>query len=127
MAKTMSNNRLFLKIIILFEWKTYRQYMCHKTSTANIGDLLTNKTLVNMCPNLHKLANICLCLPVSIASVERSFSQMKLIKSRLRSRLSEISLTQLMKIAIEGPDKLSESDIEQVISVWNRKPRRVSV
>ena len=31
------------------------------------------------------------------------------------------------EIAIEGPDKLSESDIEQVISIWNRKPRRVSV
>ena len=32
-----------------------------------------------------------------------SFSQMKLMKSQLRSRLSEISLTQLMKIVIEGP------------------------
>ena len=112
---------------VVFEWKTYRQYMSQKSSTANVGDLLTNETLVSMCPNLHKLANICLCLPVSTASVERSFSQMKLIKSRLRSRLSEISLTQLMKIAIEGPEKLSESDIEQIISVWNRKPRRVSV
>ena len=80
-----------------------------------------------MCPNLHKLANICLSLPVSTASVEHSFSQMKLIKSRLRSRLSEISLTQLMKIAIEGPDKLSECDIEEIITVWNRKPRRVSI
>ena len=56
---------------VLFEWKTYRQY------TANVGDLLTNETLVNMCPNLHKLTNICLCLPVSTASVEHSFSQMK--------------------------------------------------
>ena len=42
---------------------------------------------------------------------------MKLIKSRLRSRLSEISLTQLMKIAIEGPDKLTESDIEEITSL----------
>ena len=52
---------------------------------------------------------------------------MKLIKSRLRNHLSEISLTQLMKIAIEGPDILSESDIEEITSIWNRKPRRVSV
>ena len=59
---------------VVFEWKTYRQYMSQKSSTANVGDLLTNETLVSMCPNLHKLANICLCLPVSTASVERSFS-----------------------------------------------------
>ena len=26
-----------------------------------------------------------------------------------------------MKNVIEGPDKLSESDIEQVIRVWNRR------
>ena len=83
--------------------------MSQKSSTANVGDLLTNETLVNMCPNLHKLANICLCLPVSCLC------------------LSEISLTQLMKIAIEGPEKLSDNDIEQIISVWNRKARRVSV
>ena len=102
--------------------------MSQKSSTANVGDLLTNETLVTicMCPNLHKLTNICLCLPVSNASVEHSFSQMKLIKSRLRSCLSKISLTQLMKIAIKGSEKLSESDIEQIISVWNRKPRRVN-
>ena len=65
--------------------------------------VLTNETLVTMCLNFHKLANICLYLPFSTASVEHSFSQMKLIKSRLRSCLSEISLTQLMKIVIEGP------------------------
>ena len=98
-----------------------------KSASADTGDLVSNKTLVNMCPNLHKLANICLSLTVSTASVEHSFSQMKLIKSRLRSRLSEISLTQLMKITINGPDKPSECDIEEIITVWNRKPRRVAI
>ena len=57
--------------------------MSQKSSTANVGDLLTNKKLVTMCPNLHKLANICLWLPVSTTSVECNLSQMKLIKSRL--------------------------------------------
>ena len=42
-------------------------------------------------------------LPVGTATVERSFSQMKLIKTRLRSRLSDSNLEHLMKISIEDP------------------------
>ena len=46
-------------------------------------------------------------LPVRTTTVERSFSQMKLIKSRLGSRISDINLARLMHIAIEGPDSNS--------------------
>ena len=55
------------------------------------------------------ILNIMTAFPVGTASVERSFSQMKLIKSCLRSRLSDTNLEHLMKIAIEGPHL---SDIE---------------
>ena len=78
-------------------------------------------------PNLSTLGNICLSIPVSTASVERSFSQMKLLKTRLRNSLSDSSLLHLMKIAIESPDKLSDSDTEEIVNVWNRKSRRVLV
>ena len=33
----------------------------------------------------------------------------------------------LIKMAIETPDKLSDSDLDAIISVWNRKPRRIVV
>ena len=49
-----------------------------------------------------KLLNIMMALPVH-GTVERMFSQMKLIKTRLRNRLSDSNLEHLMKIAIEGP------------------------
>ena len=52
---------------------------------------------------------------------------MKLLKTRLRNRLSDSSLLHLMKIAIESPDKLSDSDTEEIVNVWNRKSRRVLV
>ena len=42
-------------------------------------------------------------LPVGTATVERSFSQMKMIITRLRNDLSGFNLTHLMRIAIEGP------------------------
>ena len=43
-------------------------------------------------PEIFKLINIILVLPVGTASVERSFSSMKQIKTRLRNRLSDINL-----------------------------------
>ena len=92
-----------------------------------LKELVTNGMLTAMSPNLSTLGNICLSIPVSTASVERSFSQMKLLKTRLRNRLSDSSLLHLMTIAIESPDKLSDSDTEEIVNVWNRKSRRVLV
>ena len=80
-----------------------------------------------MFPNLNKIASIGLTIPVSTASVERSFSQMKMIKTQLHNSLSDCSLSHLMRIAIEGPKVLSESDLEEVVDVWQRKSRRVYV
>ena len=80
-----------------------------------------------MFPNLHKMASFGLPIPVSTASVERSFSQMKLIKTRLHNTLSDCSLSHLMKIAIEAPEVLSDSDLDEIVNVWQRKSRRVSV
>ena len=48
---------------------------------------------------------------------------MKLIKTRMRNRIEQSSLSYLMKIALETPEKLSDSDVDVIISVWNRKPR----
>ena len=78
-----------------------------------------------MCPGLSTLANV--CLTIRTASVERSFSQMKMIKTRLRSRLGEDNLSHLMKITIESPEILSDEELEEIVDVWNRKPRRISV
>ena len=80
-----------------------------------------------MFPNISTLANICFSIPVSTASLERSFSQMKLIKTRLRNRIGQSSLSYLMKIGIEIPKKLTNTDLEAIISIWNRKPRKIAV
>ena len=60
--------------------------------------------LTAMFPNLSTLSNISLSIPVSTTSVERSFSQMKRLKTRLRNHLSDSSLLHLMKIVIEAPN-----------------------
>ena len=32
-----------------------------------------------------------------------------------------------MKIAIESPEKLSDSDLENIVDIWYRKSRRIIV
>ena len=115
---------------ITTEWKTFRQFMAKQPKEnmkLQLKELATNEMLKSMFPNLSTLATISLSIPVGTASVERSFSQIKLIKTRLRSRLSDSSLSHLMKIAIESPDTLFDSDLEEIVDMWNRKNRRIAV
>ena len=53
-------------------------------------------------PETFKIMIIFLALPTDTASVERSFSHLKMIKTRLRSRVSDCCIALLMKISIEG-------------------------
>ena len=109
------------------EWKQFMAKQPKESMQLQLKELVTNETLVSMFPNLNTLANISLSIPVSTASVERSFSQMKLLKTRLRNRLSDKNISHLMKIAIESPDQLQDTDLEEIINVWNRKNRKVPV
>ena len=75
-------------------------------------------------PEMFKLFNIILVLPVGRASAERSFSQMKQIKARLCNRLNDANLSRLMRIAIEGPE-LSAVNFKEVLEVFKEKNRRI--
>ena len=75
---------------------------------------------------MFKLINIMLTLPVETATVERSFSQMKMIKTRLCNRLNDTNLKQLMRIAIEGPE-MKLVDFDEVIDVFRENNGRISL
>ena len=69
----------------------YRQLLIKQPKddiSMQLKELLTNDMLIALFPNLHKLATICLSIPISIASAERCFSDMKLVKNHLRNRLN---------------------------------------
>ena len=69
------------------EWKTYCQLLSKQPREdlkSQLKELATNETT-----------------SVGKTSVERSFSQMKLIKTRLCNRIGELSLSNLIKVAIE--------------------------
>ena len=61
-----------------------------------------------------------MALPVGPASVEQSFSEMKLIRSRLRSHLSDSNLEHLMKVAIGGPE-LTDVHFDGILDIFKQK------
>ena len=63
-------------------------------------------------------------IPASTASVERSFSYINLIKTPLRSRLTQRNLEALMRISMEGKDKLSDSDLDTLVHKFKNKKDR---
>ena len=60
-------------------------------------------------------------LPPSMANVERGFSVMNLLCTPLRSSLNENSLDQLMGISINGPETLSEEQLEELVDDFKKK------
>ena len=59
------------------EWKTYRQYIVKQPKEnmkLQLKELAANEMLKTMFPSLNVLARISLAVPVTTASVERSFS-----------------------------------------------------
>lgn len=112
------------------EWMTFCHYLSKQPKedmASQLNNFVTTEMLKTMFPNLNMLANVCMTIPVGTASVERSFSQMKMIKTHLRNRLGEKSLSYLMKIGIESPKKLSDIDLETIIGAWIRKPRKIVI
>ena len=82
-----------------------------------------SQTYGGIFPETWKLLNILMALPVGTASVERSFSEMKLIKSHLSSHVSNSNLEHPMKIAIEG-SQLTDVDFD-FLDIFKQKNKRI--
>ena len=112
------------------EWKAFKLVIFEEKSLS-LKELATlfliSEAKCVPFPNIKILLTIAMVLPVSIATVERSFSDMKQIKDRLRNRLLPASIFKLMIIAIEGPP-LHEVDFDAVLVLWKvMKPRRLLI
>ena len=81
--------------------------------------------LADSLPNVVILLHIFLTTAVSVASCERSFSKLKLIKSYLRSSMGQFRLTGLSLLSIER--ELADAiDFDHVIYEFSqRKSRKV--
>ena len=110
------------------EWKLFRRIIFKQYSQRSLHDVLSTLTgkddIKAGFPNLSKLAAILEILPVTTATVERSFSSMTLIKTRLRSRMGEEILEHAMRIFTEGPECLPDETLEEIIENYKKVKKR---
>ncbi|KAK9078008.1 hypothetical protein SSX86_002065 [Deinandra increscens subsp. villosa] len=85
--------------------------------------ILKNVIQFNCFPNASIAYRILLTIPVTVASAERSFSKLKLLKSYLRSIMSQERLSVLAIIAIEN-EILEDMNYEDLINQFAIKNAR---
>jgi hypothetical protein len=97
-----------------------------KTNTPPL-EVLQFITKYDFAPNAAVDLCILLTLPMSVASGERSFSLLKLIKTRLRSSMSQERLSGLATIAVENRTAMKLKSEEILGEFANMKAHKVNL
>ena len=96
-------------------------------SILDVLKLLNQRQLTFAYPNVTCLYKLCLTLPVTTATTERSFSKLKIVKTALRSTTIENRLSALLLLSIKR-DLIDQVDFDKVIDAFAMsRPRRVSL
>ena len=74
----------------------------------------------------QKLCEVAILCPVGNATVERLFSFMKLVKTRLRNSLGDNSLDSLLIIKVECKEKLEDEDLEVLVDMFKDYVRELT-
>ncbi|XP_026429075.1 uncharacterized protein LOC113325050 [Papaver somniferum] len=106
------------------ELKVLKSYLPEETERA-IEVLNFLKDMEGCYPNAEIAYRILLTIPVTVASAERSFSKLKLIKSYLRSTMSQERLNDLAMLSIEV-DMVKNIDYDAIIDEFVSRKRRRS-
>ncbi|CAF1346512.1 unnamed protein product [Rotaria sp. Silwood1] len=120
---------------VIYEWKTFRTYLLTQKKSGKFMTqrevcmkLVQDGMLKDIYPQLSLATEIFLIAPASTATVERDFSTMNRVLTKLKNRLTTEHVNQLMKISIEGADTLNEEMKEEIINYWKKvKPRRLAI
>ena len=98
-----------------------------KSSPIDILQLIHKYPLTDAYPNTAIAIRIFLTIPVTVATCERSFSKLKLIKNYMRSKMGQERLSSLAIILIEN-EVANNIDFDDVISEFaSRKARKVTL
>ncbi|XP_065658769.1 uncharacterized protein LOC136083295 [Hydra vulgaris] len=98
-----------------------------KSSPIDILQLIYKYSLTDAYPNTTIAIRIFLAIPVTVATCERSFSKLKLIKHYMRSTIGQERLSSLAIISIEN-EVANNIDFDDVISEFaSRKARKVAL
>ena len=86
--------------------------------------IFTSSQFLILYPNLSKVVNYSLIVPLSNGNVKRIFSQQNLIKTKVRNQMKLKALNSHLMIVINGPE-LKDFDFVKAFNVWQRFPRRI--
>ena len=99
------------------EWKLFQQLISIHYKGSSIYQVLSKLICHgDIAKPLSKLAMSLAVLTVTTATVERSFSSMKHIQTRLQSRMGDDTLESTMHICIEGPYSLDGNILEDIVN-----------
>ncbi|XP_047137482.2 uncharacterized protein LOC124813985 [Hydra vulgaris] len=109
------------------ELRDVSRMLPYSTKPLDVLNYLCQNSLISLYPNTVVAPRILLTLPVSVASGERSFSKLKLIKNYLRSSIGQTKLKNLALISIESA-MASTLDYTSVINEFAKvKVRKVKL
>lgn len=107
----------------------FRNIMMSKIeSNATIKDLaelliVKHSSIMTSVPDVVTVFKIFLTLPVTVASAERSFSKLKLIKNYMRSTMSQDMLSGLSILSIEN-ERARNLDLSEIVKQFAEKNAR---
>lgn len=105
----MTNRAEFLSELETLKFQAHTLFAdSESTSSLDLLQTLYQFSLVETCPNVDVALRIFLTLPVIVASCERNFSKLKLIKTYLRSSMVQQKLTNLGILSIDKIPKYRE-------------------
>ncbi|MCO5571262.1 hypothetical protein L7F22_024999, partial [Adiantum nelumboides] len=110
------------------EFRSFKQQAAISWVRFSLPDVAAaiacNATWRDSYPNILTVCQIGLVQCSSNAICERGFSARTRIKTKLRNSMKFQSLDALTKINIEGPSKLTETELEESIVLWGAKAHR---
>ncbi|KAJ8359077.1 hypothetical protein SKAU_G00156020 [Synaphobranchus kaupii] len=109
---------------LAMEIRNLPQLPTNRMTAFELLDFVHKKELTELYPNLWISLRIACTLPVTVASAERSFSKLKLIKTYLRSSMAQDRLTGLAIISINHEVGRQVSCDDVIDDFAARKSRR---
>ncbi len=79
--------------------------------------LLGSSEMHDQFPQMLKLLDIALTVPVSSVDCERGFSKQNLIKTKIRAKLKTENVSTLMKMSVDTPD-MDKFDFHAAFVIW---------
>ena len=114
----IDGNDLFMELQILQKMLLYEAYKGESPWTSI--QILEFARRMDMFPNMLVAYKILLTIPITVAFVERSFSKLKLLKTYLRSTMTQERLNGLAILSIES-EFLKNLNYRKIIEVFTSK------